>query len=665
MGFILVILGGIVLVYILGSIFEQRDKEKEKNRQHSITEQAKANMLNKQYLKVGDYHDGWAVVQLAEFRYAYVNVFGEYLNNAIFVKADDFSQGTAIVRGIDTGVAIIDSKGHYVLPFDKNPKVETSIERIYTGIYKYTKRYYKKPRYVDHTEIYVVKQNGVFVMETPIDEIISVKSNYLKYRKGYLIGELDFSGNSLSRPFRKKEIIDGTLYRVMEEDYAWGVYDEAIDKIIIPCKYSEIQYCKSTDLFIIKPYGDGKRGFPAWVVDRNNQIIIPQKYDYIQPYSDDYLSVTYFSNDGSCNHRHGVITLSGEEVVKPLYERVNRSSKGNFFAIHNKTCGLVDENGYANLEYCYHSEFGTPQDYYVKVSKEGKFGVINLDNNVIIPLIYDQIESVYGENNFVDRYIVKLNNRFGIVDTSGNTITPIQYSFILDHALYFEAIDEDGVTYLLDKNGNEYVECSALSIATKKLIFDAEKRNILFFDTETTGLPKDYNAPVSDVENWPRIVQLSWVLADCNATVLSECNYIIKPNGYDIPKQAESIHGISNAKALAEGYEIKAVLDEFLLAVKHADLIVGHNIDFDVKIVASELCRQNYKDELSTKRRLCTMKISTNLCKLNGKYGYRYPKLQELYKTLFGHNFTNAHNSAADTKATMQCYFELHKRGII
>lgn len=66
-----------------------------------------------------------------------------------------------------------------------------------------------------------------------------------------------------------------------------------------------------------------------------------------------------------------------------------------------------------------------------------------------------------------------------------------------------------------------------------------------------------------------------------------------------------------------------------------ADIIVGHNIDFDVKVVGCEMFRYNINNELSSKRRICTMKSTTDLCKISGSYGYKYPKLQELYKKLF------------------------------
>lgn len=83
----------------------------------------------------------------------------------------------------------------------------------------------------------------------------------------------------------------------------------------------------------------------------------------------------------------------------------------------------------------------------------------------------------------------------------------------------------------------------------------------LFFDTETTGLPKNYNAPSSDLENWScRLVQIAWILADENKKPFAMSNFIIKPDGFEIPKESSDVHGITTEKALAEGHDLKKVM---------------------------------------------------------------------------------------------------------
>ena len=74
---------------------------------------------------------------------------------------------------------------------------------------------------------------------------------------------------------------------------------------------------------------------------------------------------------------------------------------------------------------------------------------------------------------------------------------------------------------------------------------------IFFFDTETTGLPKNWKAPVTDLNNWPRLVQLAYLCCDNDGNEISSGDFIIKPEGFSIPAQVSKIHGITNESALA------------------------------------------------------------------------------------------------------------------
>lgn len=192
-------------------------------------------------------------------------------------------------------------------------------------------------------------------------------------------------------------------------------------------------------------------------------------------------------------------------------------------------------------------------------------------------------------------------------------------------------------------------------------------KKILFFDTETTGLPSDFNLPRYVVDNWPRLVQLSWTITDENGNRLKTADHIIRPSGFDIPKASADIHGITTDIAMQIGDDLTAVITDFMDDYKSADLIVGHNIDFDKNVVGAEIIRLGMKDFIDSKPSICTMKSSTDYCALPNKkgYGYKYPNLQELHRILFGHNFENAHNSASDIDATEKCFWKLQQLGVI
>lgn len=190
--------------------------------------------------------------------------------------------------------------------------------------------------------------------------------------------------------------------------------------------------------------------------------------------------------------------------------------------------------------------------------------------------------------------------------------------------------------------------------------------NYLIFDTETNGLPRNYKAHYSDIDNWPRVVQLAWMLCDENGEILQQQCSIIKPVGFAIPPNM--IHGISQERALEVGRDANAVFSTFTDAIYISDAIVAHNIGFDLPIVSAEYTRLGLgitTNNLNAQKRHCTQAIGTNYCKLPGKYGYKWPKLSELHQFLFNEDFDGAHDAMNDVKATARCFFELKRRGVV
>ncbi|MGB7531949.1 MAG: 3'-5' exonuclease [Halobacteriota archaeon] len=187
----------------------------------------------------------------------------------------------------------------------------------------------------------------------------------------------------------------------------------------------------------------------------------------------------------------------------------------------------------------------------------------------------------------------------------------------------------------------------------------------LIFDTETTGKPRNYNAPVSDSENWPRLVQIAWLQYDSSGREIGSCEYIIKPQGFTIPDESVRIHGISTERASNEGLPLRTVLNEFSEAVEQSMILVAHNMDFDEKIVRAEFFRENISDGLVQTKKICTMKSSTDFCQILGRYGYKFPTLSELHYKLFNTGFKGAHNAAIDVTSCAKCFFELKRLGII
>lgn len=188
----------------------------------------------------------------------------------------------------------------------------------------------------------------------------------------------------------------------------------------------------------------------------------------------------------------------------------------------------------------------------------------------------------------------------------------------------------------------------------------------VFFDTETTGLPRRYNAAPEELDNWPRVVQMAWLAYDRKGKNISKNNFIIKPDGFTIPDDVARIHGISTAIAEKKGVPLKNALREFSKESKNASVLVAHNINFDFPILKAEFLRAQIDENLFALEKVCTMRSTVNYCKLPGwNGGYKYPKLSELYRHLFNKNIKSAHNALHDAKATADCFFELRKRNVI
>ena len=195
---------------------------------------------------------------------------------------------------------------------------------------------------------------------------------------------------------------------------------------------------------------------------------------------------------------------------------------------------------------------------------------------------------------------------------------------------------------------------------------------ILFFDTETSDFIKK-DLPANDPKQaW--VVQIGALLATPEKTIDS-LNTIIQANGRSINHYAEEVHKISVFKADEEGIPELEAAEKFGLLLRQADLVVGHNFDFDWKY-AVHLLERNM-DDLSDEARSafyldlpnhCTMKDKNvvKFCGLKNKVGRaKWPKLIELHEILFGKGFDGAHDAFADITATRDCFFELVRREII
>ncbi len=231
--------------------------------------------------------------------------------------------------------------------------------------------------------------------------------------------------------------------------------------------------------------------------------------------------------------------------------------------------------------------------------------------------------------------------------------------------------------------------------------------NILMYDTETTGLPIRPSVPYKH-ENWPHIVQLSYLVYSLPVaqftegvpstwTPVASGDFVVLPDGYKVPEEASKIHGISHARAVRDGIDVREVMENFLFHVARADIIVAHNANFDKNTVHGVLARngmlatrpignedgpwaQGSWPSKPTVREICTMLASTEYCRLPFEpkdntapppypkdTRFKWPRLSQLFKVLFPHEPVplGLHNSLVDVQCTARCFFRLLELGIV
>ena len=189
---------------------------------------------------------------------------------------------------------------------------------------------------------------------------------------------------------------------------------------------------------------------------------------------------------------------------------------------------------------------------------------------------------------------------------------------------------------------------------------------ILFFDTETNGLPKFKQTP----PEWPAIVQVAWQTWDfplSGVPVLhSAYSYIVKPSPlllWDLGSQA--IHSITKERALAEGTEPQEIWDAFASELVETNVLVAHNLAFDKSVVDADAIRRAAAPFKWPTLQCCTMQSTKAYCRLPSLYSrpedpYKYPKLSELHALLFGNRqLIHFHNASVDVDCTVQCFKRL------
>lgn len=186
---------------------------------------------------------------------------------------------------------------------------------------------------------------------------------------------------------------------------------------------------------------------------------------------------------------------------------------------------------------------------------------------------------------------------------------------------------------------------------------------LLFIDTETTGIPKDWAIPYGHDADWPHAVQVAWAVCTKSGELVKTENRYLRNDGFIISETAGRIHGITNDFLEQHGEDRKDVFACLAADLhKYQPLVVGHFMQLDYHMVGVGFFRSGLDNPLLDLPTFCTMNASATYL----FYPHQnYLRLGELYKRLFGQPLQNQHNALHDASATAKCFFELLRRGDI
>ena len=179
-------------------------------------------------------------------------------------------------------------------------------------------------------------------------------------------------------------------------------------------------------------------------------------------------------------------------------------------------------------------------------------------------------------------------------------------------------------------------------------------KSYLFLYIQTATIPVDYNITPENFEKWPRAITISWILNN------SSNSFIIRPTGFHINPETSNYIGITNERAINKGKDIIIVLEQILTHLRLADYVVGHNVEYHLNILKSELYRNNMTDKIPDPKTICLMNYGKEFTKISTNNGYKYPTLSELYKFINKTDLNNEYRKANYSQIPEIAHYNLY-----
>lgn len=155
-------------------------------------------------------------------------------------------------------------------------------------------------------------------------------------------------------------------------------------------------------------------------VDQDNNVAIAPKYKYVQEFYNKNRAIV--STDGI---KYGVINRMGTYVIMPQFDDIMALTLNLYRVESDGEVGIIDSIGAIVVKNGKYDDI----DYdgfcgFVKVSKENKWGFVDINGMEIVNPQYDEINLPLDSEGFA---AVKINNNWGLIDLNGNVIIPFEH----------------------------------------------------------------------------------------------------------------------------------------------------------------------------------------------------------------------------------------------
>jgi len=233
------------------------------------------------------------------------------------------------------------------------------------------------------------------------------------------------------------------------QEFKFGILDSNFNEVI-PNEYNCIKPTFQDNLFLVQIIESNQKlfGYKWGVLNANNEMVISIKFDNILP---DYESSCFIvTNNTTYGRNFGLFTSEGSQILDCEYKYIGKEISGFRIIFKDENWGIVNTSNGVVITFPNATCIGSVKEGFLKINiggnlvwrdsfpavEQGKWGIIDILGNSIIPCIYDDAELV--SNNLA---LSKKGSKWGVLTLANEILIPFEYEAI-------EIIDEEIHCYI-------------------------------------------------------------------------------------------------------------------------------------------------------------------------------------------------------------------------